>query len=187
MSRKRPFEKEETESDERDVADLLDELENLEETVGSQKERRVIRQTISTLDRLSARRVFGLDDLVQQIVGGIVLSAPFVVTEEVWSLAASMNWIQWIITVVMVVIIGYGALYRADDERDARWEESIAGLPLRFISLLLVSYLSVAMLAVLFDAPTTFGATPPTTAKAISIGAIFSVVGAATADSLFGG
>ncbi|MEF8936507.1 MAG: DUF2391 domain-containing protein [Halovenus sp.] len=133
---------------------------------------------------MSARRVFGLDDLVQQIVGGIGLSAPFVVTEEVWSLAAS---IQWIITVVMVVIIGYGALYRADDERDARWEESIAGLPLRFISLLLVSYLSVAMLAVLFDAPTTFGATPPTTAKAISIGAIFSVVGAATADSLFGG
>ncbi|WP_225336299.1 DUF2391 family protein [Halomicrobium urmianum] len=128
-----------------------------------------------------------MDDLVQQIVGGIVLSAPFVVTEEVWNLAASMNWIQWIITVFMVVMIGYGTLYRADDERAPEWEESIAGLPLRFVSLLLISYLSVAMLGFLFDAPTTFEATPLTTAKAISIGAIFSVVGAATADSLFGG
>jgi uncharacterized membrane protein len=115
-----------------------------------------------------------------------VLSAPFIVTEEVWSLAASMNWIQWLITVSMVVIIGYGALYRADSERDPDLEESIGGLPLRFVSLVLISYLSAAMLAFLFDAPSTFGATPWTTAKAISVGAIFSVVGAATADSLFG-
>ncbi|WP_225336290.1 DUF2391 family protein [Halomicrobium urmianum] len=136
---------------------------------------------------MSARRIFGLDDLVQQIVGGVVLSAPFVVTEEVWNLAASMNWLQWIITIIMVIMIGYGTLYRADDERDAKWEESIAGLPFRFVSLLLISYLSVVMLAFLFDAPRIFEATPMTTAKAISIGAIFSVVGAATADSLFGG
>jgi uncharacterized membrane protein len=87
----------------------------------------------------------------------------------------------------MVIMIGYGTLYRADDERDAKWEESVAGLPFRFVSLLLISYLSVAMLAFLFDAPGIFGATSMTTAKAISIGAIFSVVGAATADSLFGG
>lgn len=186
MAGERPSEREETRPDDGDVEELLDRLEELEETVDSPEQRRVVRRTISTLDRLSARRIFGLDDLVQQIVGGVVLSAPFVVTEEVWNLAASMNSIQWIIAVIIVITIGYGTLYRADDERDAEGEESVAGLPLRFVSLLLISYLSVAMLAFLFDAPTTFGATPPTTAKAISIGAIFSVVGAATADSLFG-
>lgn len=187
VAKERPFERAESESDESDVEDLLDRLEDLEETADSHEERRVIRRTISTLDGLSTRSIFGPDDLVQQIVGGIVLSAPFVVTEEVWNLAASMNWVQWLITVFVVVTIGYGTLYRADDERDAEREESIAGLPLRFVSLLLISYLSVAMLAFLFDAPTTFGATRATTVKAISIGAIFSVVGAATADSLFGG
>ncbi|MFB6146279.1 MAG: DUF2391 family protein [Halobacteriaceae archaeon] len=138
------------------------------------------------MGRLTGRRVFGVDDVAQQIVGGFILSAPFVVTEEVWALAAAMTWLQWAVTVFMVVAIGYGTLYRADDERDAEREESVAGLPLRFVSLLLISYLSVATLAFVFSAPTTFGATPGTTLKAVSIGAVFSVVGAATADSLFG-
>jgi len=42
----------------------------------------------------------------------------------------------------------------------------------------------VAILAFVLSAPTTFDATDATTIRAISIGAIFSVVGAATADSL---
>ena len=171
---------------EADVEELVDDLEELEESVDSREARRVVRRTIDTLNRFPMGRMFGLDDLAQQIVGGFILSAPFVVTEEVWSLAAGMTWLQWAVTVFLVVAIGYGTLYQADDERDADTEESIAGLPLRFVSLILISYLSVTALALLFDAPTTFGATPPTTVKAISIGAIFSVVGAATADSLFG-
>ena len=171
--------------DEDDIEDLVEDLEDLEEAADSHDERRVIRQAMHQLTRVSRGSIFGIDDLAQQGVGGIILSAPFVVTEEVWSLAASMTWVQWAITVFMVVVIGYGTLYRADDDRDAEREESIGGLPLRFVSLMAISYLSVALLAFVFDAPSTFGATPATTAKAISIGAIFSVVGAATADSVF--
>ncbi|WP_255767759.1 DUF2391 family protein [Haladaptatus halobius] len=125
-----------------------------------------------------------MDDVAQQIVGGFILSAPFVVTEEVWTLAASMNGLQTAITIFMVLAIGYGTLYRAED-READTERAIAGVPLRFLSLLIISYTSVIILAFVFDAPATFGATPFTTFKAICIGAIFSVVGAATADSLF--
>jgi len=178
-------EREEDRPDDWEVDALLDELEDLEETTDSQEKRRVIQRTIDTLDRFSGGRIFGLDDLAQQIVGGVILSAPFVVTEEVWSLAASMNWIQWAVTVLMVVAIGYGTLYKADHDRDVEREESIAGLPIRFVSLVLIAYLSVTLLALVFDAPETFAATPETTLKAISIGAIFSVVGAATADSVF--
>jgi uncharacterized membrane protein len=169
-----------------DVEELLEDLEDLESVVDSDEGRRVVQHTIDTLTRLSSGRVFGVDDLAQQIVGGFILSAPFVVTEEVWTLAATMNWIQWLITVCMVLAIGYGTLYQADDDRDAEREESIAGLPLRFVSLILISYLSVTTLAFVFAAPETFGAAPWTTVKSVSIGAIFSVVGAATADSLFG-
>jgi uncharacterized membrane protein len=61
----------------------------------------------------------------------------------------------------------------------------IVGIPLRFLSLLIISYTSVAVLAFVFDAPATFGATAFTTFKAICIGAIFSVAGTATADSVF--
>ena len=173
-------------ADEDDELDeLIEELEELEESADSPDERRTLRRTRSLLGHLSRSSIFGFDDLTQQIVGGFILSGPFVVTEEVWNLAAAMNGIQWVLTVLVVFGIGYGALYRVDDDRDPDEEGSIAGLPIRFISLVFVSYLSVTILAFVFGAPGTFGATGATAGKAISIGAIFSVVGAATADSLF--
>jgi uncharacterized membrane protein len=186
VTEREPGAADDTPPTEQEVEALIDELRELQQTVESPEERRVVRRTIRTLDRLTGGRMFGLDDIAQQTVGGFVLSAPFVVTGEVWDLAAEMNWIQWGVTVLMVVSIGYGALYRIAQQHDAGSEESVAGLPLRFLSLVFVSYLSVTILAFVFAAPATFDATPAITLKAISISAIFAVVGAATADSLFG-
>lgn len=84
----------------------------------------------------------------------------------------------------MTGAIGYGTLYQAED-RAVDSERSFGGVPLRFLSLLVISYASVAILAFVFDAPATFAVSPLTTGKAIGTGAIFSVVGATTADSLF--
>ncbi|WP_280587619.1 DUF2391 domain-containing protein [Halorubrum sp. Boch-26] len=139
------------------------------------------------------RPKFRIADSAQQAVGGFLLAGPFVVTEEVWVLAAGMNWIQGVLTAGVVGLIGYAALYRADTDRDPDIEKEIAGIPVRFVSLMIVAFGSVAVLAVLFDAPDTFlieqGVTGidlwATTAKAVSVGAVFSVVGAATADSVF--
>ncbi|QLG60908.1 DUF2391 family protein [Halorarum salinum] len=139
-------------------------------------------------------RRFKFADTAQQVVGGFLLAGPFVVTEEVWTLAGSMAWYQAVATVVIVFGIGYGALYKADDERDPDREAEVVGVPLRFVSLVSVSYLSVLILALAFDAPETFLAETygagtfeqaVVTAKAITVGAVFSVVGAATADSVF--
>lgn len=136
-------------------------------------------------------RRFRVTDTAQQIVGGFLLAGPFVVTEEVWALATSMATWQALVTVGIVFGIGYGALYKADDDRDPDREAEVGGVPLRFLSLMVVAFGSVAILAIAFDAPEVFlGELPPghrfvVTLKAISNGAIFSVVGAATADSLF--
>jgi len=134
---------------------------------------------------------FKLADTAQQIVGGFLLAGPFVVTEEVWRLAEEMTRVHALATAVLVAVIGYGALYQADDDRDPDAESEVAGLPLRFVSLLGVAFGSVAILALLFDAPGTFlpdGAGVERfeiTLRAITVGAVFSVVGAATADSVF--
>jgi uncharacterized membrane protein len=133
---------------------------------------------------------FALTDTAQQVVGGFLLAGPFVVTEEVWSLAANMGWPNAAFTVATVFAIGYGALYKADDDRDPDREAEVAGVPVRFVSLMVVSFGSVLVLALAFTAPATFVAGPPetvasVTARAVSVGAIFSVVGAATADSVF--
>jgi uncharacterized membrane protein len=135
-------------------------------------------------------RRFRTADIAQQVVGGFLLAGPFVVTEEVWTLAGSMSVWQALFTVGIVFAIGYGALYQADD-RDPDRESEVAGVPARFISLMLVSFGSVLVLALAFDAPATFLADGSlydqvvTTSRAVSVGAVFSVVGAATADSVF--
>ncbi len=135
-------------------------------------------------------RRFRAADTAQQLVGGFLLAGPFVVTEEVWVLAGSMNGLQGALTALMVFAIGYGALYAADD-RDPDREPEVAGIPLRFLSLMGVSFGSVTILALLFNAPETFlaGASLATktftTGKAVAVASVFSVVGAATADSVF--
>ncbi|WP_436929706.1 DUF2391 domain-containing protein [Halosimplex halobium] len=133
---------------------------------------------------------YRLADTAQQVVGGFLLAGPFVVTEEVWTLAVNMTWGHTAVTVAIVFAIGYGALYEADDDRDPDREAEVAGVPVRFVSLMLVSFGSVAVLALTLTAPSTFldGSTAEraaVTARAVSVGAIFSVVGAATADSVF--
>jgi len=140
--------------------------------------------------RFRPRRRFRVADSAQQVVGGFLLAGPFVVTEEVWTLAESMNVFQALATVAIVFSIGYAALYEATD-RDSDDDPDVAGVPIRFVSLMIVSYGAVALLALVFDAPGTFLAGHSTadqavvTVKAVGVGAIFSVVGAATADSVF--
>ena len=141
------------------------------------------------------KKRYALADTAQQLVGGFLLAGPFVVTEEVWVLAAEMAWYHVLVTLVIVFGIGYGALYKADDERDPDREADVAGIPVRFVSLMAVAFGSVLLLALVFNAPATFAenigvATDARTLvlltlKATAVGAIFSVVGAATADSVF--
>ncbi|MDS0281901.1 DUF2391 family protein [Haloarcula onubensis] len=143
------------------------------------------------------RRRYRVANTAQQVVGGFLLAGPFVVTEEVWVLAANMSLVHAVLVAGVVFAIGYGALYKADEDRDPEREAEVAGVPVRFVSLMGVAFGSVATLALLFTAPEAFlvegGILPDptrstvalTTLKAISVGAIFSVVGAATADSVF--
>ena len=134
---------------------------------------------------------FRLADSAQQTVGGFLLAGPFVVTEEVWTLAENMHVLQALVIVAIVFGIGYAALYKADTTRDADDEQEVVGIPLRFISLMTVTFGSVTILALLFGAPSTFletestGELAETTFKAVSVGSVFSVVGAATADTIF--
>ncbi|WP_254769185.1 DUF2391 domain-containing protein [Salinilacihabitans rarus] len=135
-------------------------------------------------------RRFRPADSAQQLVGGFLLAGPFVVTEEVWQLADNMNVLQALLTVVVVFAIGYAALYKADTGRDPDDEREVVGVPIRFLSLMGAAFGSVTLLALLFGAPDTFldatiTESALTTFKAVSVGSIFSVVGAATADSVF--
>ena len=128
---------------------------------------------------------FSVSDTAQQMIGGFLLAGPFVVTEEVWRLAENMSFYHSLFTVLIVVVIGYGALYEADVGRDLNKEMDVAGVPIRLVSLVLVSYFSVAVLVFVLNAHQTFGVTNFTVLKVIGIASIFSEIGAATADTIF--
>ncbi len=135
--------------------------------------------------KIVKQRLFSISDLAQQMVGGFLLAGPFVVTEEVWSLATNIYWYHSLLATIIVFSIGYGALYEADEERDQKKEGKFLGVPLRFLSLIFVAYASVSLLIFLFGAMRTFDASMLTAGKVISIVSLFSVIGAATADSVF--
>ena len=140
---------------------------------------------------MKKRQKHRLADTAQQIVGGFLLSGPFVVTQEVWELARNMTMFNSLFLVGAVMAIGYGGLYGADSDRDPSREAALLGIPVRFISVTIVAFGSVATLAFVVTAPDLFLADLATsermlvTFRAISVGAIFSVVGAVTTDSLF--
>ncbi|MEA1932167.1 MAG: DUF2391 family protein [Euryarchaeota archaeon] len=140
---------------------------------------------------MKERRKHELADTAQQIVGGFLLSGPFVVTQEVWMLARNMTVLHSLFLVSAVMAIGYGGLYGADNDRDPRREAAIVGIPIRFISVMIVAFGSVGMLAFSITAPDLFLSDLPApdrhlvTFRAMSVGAVFSVVGAVTTDSLF--
>ncbi len=102
------------------------------------------------------RRRYRVADTAQQLVGGFLLAGPFVVTEEVWVLAENMSWYHAVVVVGIVFAIGYGALYKADAGRDIDTEAEVAGIPVRFVSLMIVAFGSVAILATALTAPDTF-------------------------------
>lgn len=137
------------------------------------------------------RRKHKLADTAQQIVGGFLLSGPFVVTQEVWLLAQNMTVFHSLFLVGAVIAIGYGGLYGADNDRDPAREAAVLGVPVRFVSVMIVAFGSVTMLAFAITAPDLFlteldpNNRALVTFQAISVASIFSVVGAVTTDSLF--
>lgn len=134
--------------------------------------------------KLSGKR-FKLADSFQQMVGGFLLAGPFVVEGGVWEMAKNMANYQSGILVTMVLAIGYSTLYKADKDRIPGQEVKLLGIPVRFISLIAISYSAVIILTLVLSGPFTNGAYFVQTLRLTSIAAVFSVIGAATADSDF--
>ncbi len=88
---------------------------------------------------------FAWDDLAQQIVGAMVLSAPIAVTEEVWRLSAGLDIARLLailgVTILFNILLLYYTKYQLVES------ERIFGIiPTRLSSQLLVSYSTAAVM-----------------------------------------
>lgn len=135
---------------------------------------------------------FDIDDVAQQAVGGLLVGGPFIVTEEVWTIAEQMSIYNILSTLAIVLITGYGILYVAV-LRNPEVEATVIGIvPLRLISLVLIAYLSGIIVAFSIGAPDVFTESNNITEiawitfKASTTVSVFTVIGAGTVDSVFG-
>lgn len=132
----------------------------------------------------SKKYPFGPDDFFQQVIGSALLSAPFLFTEEIWILAFNISGTQAFLSAVLTLILGHGILYIAKQDRDFEQERKVGGFTLRYISLMTVTFGTILLLMALTSTPQTFGYQFSTAVKVMAMISIFSVIGAASADSL---
>jgi uncharacterized membrane protein len=145
----------------KDVDDILEDTEELQEDVEEIKVDvdeikedvdKIISKQNSLIKKLKDKITpdkFSFDDLAQQIVGAVVLSAPLAVTEEVWSLSSNLNITRLIliilITLIFDILLIYFTKYQAVEN-----ESLFNIIPTRLVSLLLVSYLIATLILTLF-------------------------------------
>lgn len=134
--------------------------------------------------KTSEKYPFGPDDFFQQIIGSSILIAPFLFTEEVWSIARNTSITQSLLSIVFTAVLGYGILYIEKHERNFEEERHILGIRLRYISLMTVSFGAIIIFLSITATAETLGSGPLNTFKVISMISIFAVIGAATADNL---
>ncbi len=120
---------------------------------------------------------FTFHDFLQQVVGAMILSAPFIVTQEVWELAKGLDSIRIAILIPVTLFLGYFVLkYTHKDETP--------DMPQRMFSLVVVSYtcsfLVLYMVGIIGNVITdTVWAL-----KLVILVSLFSTIGAAAADTL---
>ena len=145
----------------------------------SAEERRLV---LNMLRRgIVASGKFTIHDVAQQVIGAIILSAPFVVTQEVWELARLLNPFRIVILFLLTIFVGVSILHYTRTQSTANGKKELLK---RMVSLMLVSYsfsffvlYTVGIIGnVITDAWWAF--------RLVVLVSLFSSIGAATADIL---
>ncbi len=168
-----------------EIQEDVDEIqEDVEEIQSDVKE--IKKSQKSLLTRMSSRLIpdeFAWDDLAQQIVGAIILSTPLAVTQEVWILSQQLDLIRIFailaLTLVFDILLIYHTKYQLVKE-----QKVLSFIPLRLLSLLLVSYISAAMMLLIFGVIGYEITEPFGILKLVILVGLFANIGAGTADLL---
>jgi len=175
----------ETTKDIDEIQEDVDEIqEDVEEIQSDVKE--IKKSQKSLLKRMSGRLVpdeFAWDDLAQQIVGAIILSTPLAVTQEVWILSQQLDLIRIFailaLTLVFDILLIYHTKYQLVKE-----QKILSFIPLRLVSLLLVSYTTAALMLLIFGVIGYEITEPFGILKLVIFVGLFANIGAGTADLL---
>ena len=131
----------------KDVDEIKEDVDEIKEDVDE-----IIKKQDSILKKFKARLKpdkFSFDDIAQQIVGAIILSTPLAVTEEVWRLADALDITRVILIVLVTLIFDILLIYYTKYQKVEK-QNILNFIPLRLVSLLVVSYLAATLILYLF-------------------------------------
>jgi uncharacterized membrane protein len=172
----------------KDVDEIKEDVDEISETVDDIKEDvgELIKKHDSLLNKFKFKLKpdkFAFDDIAQQIVGAIIISSPLAVTAEVWMLANSLDLIKIIlivgITLLFDVLLIYYTKYQSVEK-----ENILKFIPLRLVSLLIISYLTSGLILFLFGVIWGQVNSVVWAVKLILFVGLFANIGAGAADML---
>jgi len=172
---------EEIEETGEDVEEIKEDIEEIKEDIGTlTKTMSRGKEFFSKVATKVMPDKFAFKDIAQQIVGATILSAPFAVTEEVWNLANNLNPINIIfiimITVMFDILLFYYTKYKRTEDK------KFLELPKRIISLIIVTYVTSALVLSVFGVIGGQIQDGIWAMKLIVMVGLFANIGAGTAD-----
>ncbi len=126
---------------------------------------------------------FHFDDLAQQIIGAMVLTAPLAVTQEVWMLANELDFVRVLILVGLTLLFDILLIYYTKYQV-VKNEKIISFIPIRLFSLVVVSYVGAFLMLYIFGVIGNEITNPVWAFKLVVFVGLFSNIGAGAADML---
>jgi len=164
-----------------DVEEIKEDIEEIKEDIGTlRKAMSRGKEIFSKMATTVLPDKFAFKDIAQQIVGATILSAPFAVTEEVWNLARELN-VTNIIFIVSLTILFDILLFHYTKYQKFE-EKKFLEFPKRIISLIVVTYVTSAIVLSVFGVIGGQIQDPSWAMRLIVMVGLFANIGAGTAD-----
>jgi len=171
---------EEIEETGEDVEEIKEDIEEIKEDIGT------LTKTMSKgkefFSKVAIKVIpdkFAFKDIAQQVVGATILSAPFAVTEEVWTLANNLNATN-IVALIFITILFDILLFNYTKYQNL--ENKRFMLPIRITSLIFVTYVTSGIVLSIFGVIGGQILDPIWAMKLIVMVGLFANIGASTAD-----
>jgi uncharacterized membrane protein len=170
----------------KDVDEIKEDVEEIKEDIDEIQKHQAsllkkLSQKLPSIPSLQMSK-FNTNDIAQQIVGAMILSVPFAVTEEVWRLATELDPTRLVmiffITLLFDIILIYYTKFQNVQTSDFKMVAA------RIFSLTFISYATAWLILYLFGVIGPHVGGFEDTLKLIVFVGLFANIGASTADVL---
>ncbi len=165
----------------KDVDEIKEDVSEIKEDLDKMHLRQ--RNILKRLKKKITPAKFSFNDLAQQIVGAMILSVPLAVTEEVWTLSASLDLTR--VFLIIGLTLSFNILLIYYTKYQAVKQENVLGFfPKRLLSIVFVSYTVAAFILFLFGVIGGQVQDTGSILKLVVFVGMFANIGASTADIL---